>query len=139
VLRLFSFSQRHREERPVATSSEPYRWMSRDSLEIFRLRVANEVRFTGTTDHEILLLTRVAGRMLTRGTRLRFVAAPDDPIPEAWRPIFFTAGPRVPGEEHNRNPYEATRQVIRDWLTVDDPAMRERVFGRLERAWRSKP
>jgi len=123
----------------VGVSSEPYHWTSPTKLHIGRTADGPEARFSGSfADQALELVAEGSGRFIPAGTRLRFVAAPDDPITDDWRKVLYHGPPHV---EYETPSDEATRRVVErlvhEFLEEQDRAAQAEAEKRIEDAWRA--
>jgi len=123
----------------VGASSEPYHWTSPRTLQIGRTQGGPECRFSGSLANQTLeLVAEGGGVFIPTGTRLRFVAAPDVPITDGWRKVFYHGPPHVeyepPADAAAR---QAVEQHVREFIQEQDRAALLAAGRRIEDAWRA--
>jgi hypothetical protein len=120
----------------LASSSEPYRWISDKEFSISRRDSDRGAQFLGVVADLVLELRAAVGtRFLAIGTSLRFSAAPDDPISDEWS-ATFNYGPAVihPPEPSRAND-PTVLAAIQEFILAGEPERRRAARARLEYAW----
>lgn len=122
----------------AGASAEPYRWLTPAQIQIGRVPPSQEARFLGhLADSTLEIVAEDTNGFIAPRTKLLFVAAPDDPIPETWRDTFDFGGPHMYSIEPE--PDETMRKDIQDWMEEETRRARANATSRLERAWKSNP
>ena len=138
VIKFFGRRGASDEPRFLGSSDESYRWKAPGQLEISRLDSDRGTRFTGFVDGDRVQLRSEGGaRFLAVGTRLTFVAAPDEPITSDWSNTFDFGPPHVsPVAPLDRDKPEV-QDAIRELIARGEPERHREVRARLESAWRA--
>jgi hypothetical protein len=121
----------------LASSAEPFRWLRPGVLDISRPDSPLGARFRGGQTGEALeLVAEAEAGFVPNGTRLGFVAAPNDDITDDWRDTFNFGPPFFhpidPTLRHNPDFQAAIAAAV----VAGEPARLQAALTRLERAWR---
>jgi hypothetical protein len=138
IIKLFGRAGTKGEPRFLASSSESYRWKTSGQLDISRLNSDRGARFAGLVDSETVQLVAGAGaRFLAPGTRLGFVAAPNEPITSDWSQTFDFGPPHVSAVDSSSKDSPVVQDAIRQFVATREPERHRTVQARLENAWRA--
>jgi len=138
IIQFFGRTGAKDEPRFLASSSESYRWKTRGQLDISRVVSQRGARFTGLVEGEtVQLVAGGGGRFLAPGTRLGFVAAPNEPITSDWSQTFDFGPPQVTAVDPSSKDSPLVQDAIRQFVATREPDRHRTVRARLENAWRA--
>lgn len=122
----------------LAGSSEAYRWVSANEISISRRDSELGAQFSGVVDAQALTLRATnKTRFLPVDTHLRFLAAPDEPISDAWRATFDSGGPTIRPSDSWYADVPLVLAAIRKFILAGEPERQRASRARLEYAWRA--
>ena len=139
TIKFFGCEATSSEPRFLASSSEAYRPQTPGQIDISRLDSDRGARFTGLMDGDkVQLVAKGGARFLSVGTRLMFVAAPDEPITSDWSQTFNFGPPHVTPVDQSAKDDPAVHHAIRQLIAEREPERLRAVRVRLETAWRAQ-
>jgi hypothetical protein len=83
------------------------------------------------------LVAEPGAGFIPNGTRLGFVAAPGDDIPDEWRDTFNFGPPFVQPVDPALRDNPEIQAAIAEAVVAGEPSRRQAALTRLERAWRA--
>ena len=138
TLKFFGSEAPSEESHFVGSSSEAYRWVGSRKLDISRQESDRGEQFTGSLDGARVQLRAEGGaRFLASGTRLTFVAAPDEPITGDWSQTFDFGPPQAEPVDPALRGDPVVQGGIRQFIAMKEPDRVRAARQRLERAWRA--
>jgi len=139
TIKFFGRNETRNERRFIASSSEAYRWKTPGQIDISRRHSDRGARFTGSIDGDRVQLVAEGGaRFLPAGTRLAFVAAPNEPITSDWSQTFDFGPPHLTPVDPSAKDDPVVQETIRQLIATREPERLRAVQARLENAWRSR-
>jgi hypothetical protein len=138
TIKLFGRKTTGSEPRFLASSSQAFRWRTPGQIDISRLDSDRGARFTGLVDSDRVQLVAEGGaRFLPGGTRLTFVAAPDEPITSDWTQTFDFGPPHITPVDPTTKDDPGVQEAIRQLIAAKEPERLRAARVRLENAWRA--